>query len=108
RPSQAGRHNRFRAANPCNFGLSPKFSTPVEKTVEKRGEAPANLPAFVQANESLGRDPRAHRNEGQPPLVLYLVPADGGHYRGRRVDHRARPERHVQGVADEALFWRDG
>jgi hypothetical protein len=23
------------AANPCSFGLSPKFSTPVEKTVEK-------------------------------------------------------------------------
>ena len=26
------------AVDPCSFGLSPKFSTPVEKTVENRGE----------------------------------------------------------------------
>src|SRR6185503_8879648 len=27
------------AVDPCSFGLSPEFSTPVEKTVENRGEA---------------------------------------------------------------------
>src|SRR5262249_10219676 len=29
---------RERSASPCAFGLSPKFSTPVEKTVEQRRE----------------------------------------------------------------------
>ena len=39
---------------PCAFGLSPEFSTPVEKTVEN------------SLNEPLGRNSRAYRNEGKP------------------------------------------
>jgi hypothetical protein len=27
---------------PCNFGLSPEFSTPVEKAVQKQGETGSN------------------------------------------------------------------
>jgi hypothetical protein len=32
--------NSRSASNTCVFGLSPKFSTPVEKTVENRGKLP--------------------------------------------------------------------
>src|SRR5215475_6363761 len=68
------------AANPCSFGLSPEFSTPVEKPVENR------------RNERVGPDSRSDRNEGEPPLVLHLVPADVVHRRKPDVDRRPRAE----------------
>src|SRR5262249_54547219 len=48
----------------CSFGLSPEFSTPVEKTVENSGEARAKTVRVARRNEPLGRDSRAHRDEG--------------------------------------------
>jgi len=36
------------AAIQCSFGLSPKFSTPVEKTVEKQGEAPSKAAHWAE------------------------------------------------------------
>src|SRR5215467_12798299 len=68
---------------PCVFGLSPEFSTPVEKTVEIRGRR--------KIYESLGGNPRQNRNEGEPSQLLYLVPADELHRRGPAVGNRSRP-----------------
>src|SRR5262245_37229229 len=48
---------RIRPATSCEFGLAPKLSTTVEKTVEK--------PDF-SGNEPLGAGPRTHRIQGKP------------------------------------------
>src|SRR3954469_1117050 len=84
------------AANPCSFGLSPEFSTPVEKPVENR------------PNERLGADSRPYRNKGEPSLVLHVVPAHVVHRRRSRFDRRPCPERGLHGLAHEALLGRDG
>src|SRR3954470_2094576 len=73
------------AANPCSFGLSPEFSTPVEKPVENR------------PNERLGADSRPYRNKGEPSLVLHVVPAHVVHRRRSRFDRRPGPERGLHG-----------
>ena len=63
-------------AIPCAFGLSPKFSTPVEKTVENRRESLSSgsfrpetgrsLP-HLERHEPLGRNSRANRDQGKQP-----------------------------------------
>ena len=74
------------AQSSCTFGLSPEFSTPVEKTVENPHETAilrislaknhAKLAildlakikrkrAILNRNEPLGSNPRSRRNEGQ-------------------------------------------
>src|SRR5437867_5330697 len=90
----------------CSFGLSPEFSTPVEKTVEIPGETPSKAARLALRNEPLGRNPRPHRNEGQPALVLYLVSADDVYRRRPRLGDRAGAERALQGLAHETLLGR--
>src|SRR4029079_15014584 len=96
---------------------SPKFSTPVEKTVEIRVDpagavclwpenaditvsGPVRTPekvwrnqyfslTIIRRNESLGRDPRAHRNQGEQAQFLHLVPTHDLH--GRRPGVNIRP-----------------
>src|SRR5437588_4057404 len=88
----------------CSFGLSPEFSTPVEKTVEIPGETPSKAACVALRNEPLGRNPRPHRNEGQPALVLYLVPSDHVCRRRSRLRDGAGAERALQGLAHETLL----
>src|SRR5829696_6920325 len=84
----------------CTFGLSPKFSTPVEKAVEK---PPPTILPLLWNHEPLGRNPRAHRDEGQPAQLLHMVPADDVRRGGPHFGHRAGAERPVQRLADQAL-----
>src|SRR3954464_5424285 len=96
RPSPGGVRTVQGAANPCSFGLSPEFSTPVEKPVENR------------PNERLGADSRPYRNKGEPPLLLHVVPAHVVHRRGPQLDRRPGSERRLHGLAHQALLGRDG
>src|SRR5947207_1097014 len=73
------------------FGLSPEFSTPVEKTVENRG----------LGYEPLGKHPRPYRNKGEPAQFLHLVPADLLPGRGRHFRDRASTKWPVRGMADQ-------
>src|SRR5256885_15543559 len=93
---QSGGPGLKTAVNPCSFGLSPEFSTPVEKPVE-------NPP-----NERLGPDTRAHRNESESSFVLHMVPADLFRCRRPHVDRGPGAERSVHELADDTLFGRDG
>src|SRR5262249_23738883 len=75
---------------PWPFGLSPEFSTPVEKSVEK--PAFSHISRRNRSNdESLGTGPVAHRNEGEPVHVPHVVPADDVRLRGPLIHNRARP-----------------
>src|SRR5881628_688894 len=97
---------------PCVFGLSPKFSTPVEKTVENRPHSRRRLDFWPechrsrQFHESLGANPRPDRNKSEPAQLLHVVPANELHYRRPPVGHRARPQWAVQRLAHQALLGR--
>src|SRR5262245_42832340 len=94
---------------PCTFGLSPKFSTPVEKTVEIHRIcwlAKRHRRTTRRRNEPLGPDSFPCRNKGKSTQLLHVVQADQLRGRGWLGDYRSRTERTVQGLADEALFRR--
>src|SRR5689334_14228645 len=85
------------AVNPCAFGLSPKFSTPVEKTVENR----------ALGHEPVGSRPGPDRNKGEPAQFLYVVPTHVVFSRRSDLGNRPGPQCTFQGLAHQALFRRN-